>query len=247
MGLARRTYLYRLFHVVFRKPPDRRGRREGARRRDAGPARLCGRGAGPGRLRRSGGPDARPVRAQPCRLRRRRPCLGPSGRRAKRATRSAPRLSPRACAPPYDRLFQVPGEHYVHPWESPYTGKESVVFQESTLDVRSFYHAAGFKLRAEKRFPDDHIAAMMDYLGALSQRAYEAFADGRDDEAARTLATQRQFVDRHLLNWVDQFAAKVIEHDAQGCYGALAGGMAAFAALDRVLSEQVEAELAEPE
>ena len=88
---------------------------------------------------------------------------------------------------------------------------------------------------------------MMDYLGALSQRAYEAFADGRDDEAARTLATQRQFVDRHLLNWVDQFAAKVIEHDAQGCYGALAGGMAAFATLDRVLSEQVEAELAEPE
>ena len=141
----------------------------------------------------------------------------------------------------------MPGEHYVHPWESPYTGKESVVFQESTLDVRSFYHAAGFKLRAEKRFPDDHIAAMMDYLGALSQRAYEAFADGRDDEAARTLATQRQFVDRHLLNWVDQFAAKVIEHDAQGCYGVLAGGMAAFAALDRVLSEQVEAELAEPE
>ena len=121
------------------------------------------------------------------------------------------------------------------------------MFQESTLDVRSFYHAAGFKLRAEKRFPDDHIAAMMDYLGALSQRAYEAFADGRDDEAARTLATQRQFVDRHLLNWVDQFAAKVIEHDAQGCYGALAGGMAAFATLDRVLSEQVEAELAEPE
>ena len=82
------------------------------------------------------------------------------------------------------------------------------------------------------------------YQGALSQRAYEAFADGRDGEAVRTLATQRQFADRHLLNWVDQFAAKVIENDAQGCYGALAGGMAAFVALDRAMAEQVEAELA---
>ncbi len=101
----------------------------------------------------------------------------------------------------------MPGAYYVHPWESPYVGKESMVFQESTLDVRSFYHAAGFKLRAEKRFPDDHIAATMDYLGRSSQRAYEAFADGRDDEARRTLAAQGQFVDRHLLKWVDQFAA----------------------------------------
>ncbi|MEI3232842.1 MAG: molecular chaperone TorD family protein [Gordonibacter pamelaeae] len=192
-----------------------------------------------------GGRSARPDAALPPAPKT--PVPGPSGRRAKRATRSAPRLSPRACAPPTTGCSRCPASITCIPWESPYTGKESVVFQESTLDVRSFYHAAGFKLRAERRFPDDHIAAMMDYLGALSQRAYEAFADGRDDEAARTLATQRQFVDRHLLNWVDQFAAKVIENDAQGCYGALAGGMAAFAALDRALGEQVEAELAEPE
>lgn len=145
----------------------------------------------------------------------------------------------------YDLLFHVPGEHYVHLWESPYTGKESMVFQESTLDVRSFYHEAGFKLQAEKRFPDDHIAAMMEYMGALSQRAYEAFADGRDDEVLQTLATQRRFADKHILTWVDQFASKVMEHDTQAFYGALAGGMAAFATLDRAMVEQLERELAE--
>ena len=75
-----------------------------------------------------------------------------------------------ALASDYAKLFQVPGASYVHPWESPYVGKESMVFQESTLDVRSFYHEAGFKLRAEKHFPDDHIAAMMDYLGRTSAR-----------------------------------------------------------------------------
>lgn len=243
MGLARRTYLYHLFHVVFGSRPTGEGVAKafggetpamlgsvGDALAGDGFADLAGRTLGSsGRSLAACAEDARAwaERAQ-----------GEAGD-PERAEAFASRLRVS-----YDRLFQAPGEHYVHPWESPYAGKESVVFQESTLDVRSFYHAAGFKLRAERRFPDDHIAAMMDYQGALSQRAYEAFADGRDGEAVRTLATQRQFADRHLLNWVDQFATKVIENDAHGCYGALAGGMAAFVALDRAMAEQVETELA---
>lgn len=143
----------------------------------------------------------------------------------------------------YDKLFQVPGDRYVHPWESPYTSKDSMVFQESTLDVRSFYHDAGFKLQAEKHFPDDHIAAMMDYMGRMGDRAYEAYADGRDDEVLRTLATQRRFANQHILTWVDQFADKVMRNDAHGYYGAFAGGMAAFAFLDAAMIERLEKEL----
>ncbi|MBC2888753.1 TorD/DmsD family molecular chaperone [Gordonibacter massiliensis (ex Traore et al. 2017)] len=144
----------------------------------------------------------------------------------------------------YDQLFQVPGDRYVHLWESPYTGQESMVFQESTLDVRAFYHAAGFKLQAEKRFPDDHIAAMMDYLGCMGQRAYEAFADGCDDEVLQTLATQRRFAERHVLNWVDLFADKVVEQDVRGYYAAFALGMAAFVRLDDEMVGRLEKELA---
>lgn len=134
----------------------------------------------------------------------------------------------------YARLFQVPGDAYVHPWESPYVGKESMLFQESTLDVRSFYHEAGFKLQSEKHFPDDHIAAMMDYLGRMRQRAYEAYADGEDEEAACVLATSRDFVEKHVLSWVDAFASKVIENDAHAYYAAFAGAMAALARFDAV-------------
>lgn len=132
----------------------------------------------------------------------------------------------------FARLFVVPDVSYVHLWESPYTGKDGMVFQESTLDVRSFYHAAGFKLQAEKHFPDDHIAAMMDYLGRMAQRAYEAYADGDDAAAADALDVQRRFVEGHVLTWADDFAAKVAQFDGRGCYAALAYGMAAFARFD---------------
>lgn len=145
----------------------------------------------------------------------------------------------------FAKLFQVPGDAYVHPWESPYVGKESMLFQESTLDVRSFYHDAGLKLQAEKHFPDDHIAAMMDYLGRMSQRAYDAYADGLDAEAAQILETQRVFVEKHVLSWVDAFAGKVVENDAHAYYGALAGAMAAFARLDAAVAARIGAELEE--
>ena len=122
----------------------------------------------------------------------------------------------------YTRLFLVPGKAYVHPWESPYIGDGNMVFQESTLDVRSYYHAEGFKLQAERKFPDDHIAAMMDFMGRLSTRAYDEFADGRDEDAARTLATQARFADAHLLAWLPQFADEASARDAHGVYAAFA-------------------------
>lgn len=147
----------------------------------------------------------------------------------------------------YAKLFLVPGDAYVHPWESPYVGKESMLFQESTLDVRSFYHEAGFKLQAEKHFPDDHIAAMMDFMGRLSQSAYEAFADGDDAEVTRVLGVQRSFAEKHLLTWVDAFAEKVAENDAHACYAAFAADTAAFVRLDCARAESLAKELAAPQ
>lgn len=132
----------------------------------------------------------------------------------------------------YMRLLQVPGEDYVHPWESPYVGKEGMVFQENTLDVRSFYHDAGFKLAAEKQFPDDHIGAMTDYLGRQAMAAYDAFADGDDARAAQLLAVQRDFLQKHVLTWVDAFAGKIAQNDSRGYYGFFAAALAAFAHAD---------------
>jgi TorA maturation chaperone TorD len=133
----------------------------------------------------------------------------------------------------YQALYLVPGERYVRPWESPYTGPTETLFQPSTLDVRSYYHEAGFQLKAEQHFPDDHIAAMMDFMAALAQKAYDAAAAGDDEQVRTLLATQARFLDEHVLIWVDVFASATAEHDGHGVYRALASGMAAFARVDR--------------
>ena len=143
----------------------------------------------------------------------------------------------------YSKLFVAPGDTYVRQWESSYIGKEGMVFQDSTLDVRSFYHDAGLKLVAEKRFPDDHLAAMMDYLGRLSERAYDEFADGDDKAVLVTLDVQTRFLHCHVLTWVDAFASKVVECDERGRYAAFAGLLAAFAHYDYAAVELMKREL----
>lgn len=132
----------------------------------------------------------------------------------------------------FTKLFDVPGPTYVHSWESPYIGKESMLFQESTLDVRNYYHAAGLKLQAERHFPDDHIAAMMDFMGTDAAAAYEAYADGDDAKVAKMLQLQNDFAEKHILNWIDKFVAKVQEQDAHGYYAAYAQAMAAYVKAD---------------
>lgn len=143
----------------------------------------------------------------------------------------------------YPKLFQVPGDAYVRPWESPYINADGMLFRGSTLDVRSYYHDAGLKLQAEKHFPDDHIAAMMDYLVRMCQRAYEAFADGDDVRVVETLRTQSDFMRKHVLTWVDAFADKVIQNDTRAYYAAFAGAMAAFAHVDEACAQGIVVEL----
>lgn len=134
----------------------------------------------------------------------------------------------------YAKLFQIPGDSYVSSWESPYVGTEQALFQCGTLNVRAAYHAAGLKLQAERHFPDDHIAAMMEYLAYMGTRAYDCFADGRDAECVRALRTSKDFLTSHVLTWIVAFANKVIEKDTRGYYAAFAQAATVVAHVDDV-------------
>lgn len=144
----------------------------------------------------------------------------------------------------YSRLFDIPGDSYVHTWESPYVGTEGTLFQASTLNVREYYHEAGYRLQAEKHFPDDHIAAMMDYLRCMGEKAYNEYADGLDRDAASTLDVQVRFLKQHVLTWADVFASRVVERDGLGYYAAFAKALAAFAQVDYAFAGGLAKELA---
>lgn len=132
----------------------------------------------------------------------------------------------------YTRLFAVPGESYVYPWESPYLDTDRMIFKESTIDVRRRYAAHGFEAMEYKHFPEDHLSMMLDFMARLSERAFQAFVDGDDETAASLLADQDGFIDAHLGEWLEVFHRELCLKDESGVFSQMAEMLRAFVAVD---------------
>lgn len=144
----------------------------------------------------------------------------------------------------FTRLFLVPGKAYVYPWESPYIGKEVMLFQESTLDVRNRYAEYGFAAVGFGHFPEDHVSMMLDFLAHLSTRAFDAFGDERDEEVVKILSSQKDFIAVHLADWLADFHEDLCKKDSEEVYSTFAGALRAFLTLDgRFIEETLSEEL----
>ena len=66
-----------------------------------------------------------------------------------------------------------------------------MLFQESTLDVRSRYAEYGFAAVEYGHFPEDHVSMMLDFLAHLSTRAFDAFESEEDDETRQMCIRDR--------------------------------------------------------
>jgi TorA maturation chaperone TorD len=135
------------------------------------------------------------------------------------------------------RLFLVPGNSYVYPWESPYVGKEMMLFQENTLDVRRRYREYGFTAMEYGHFPEDHLSMMLDFLAHLSSRAFDAFGDGDDEDVRRVLFSQGEFISTHLTNWLSDFYKDLSKKDISGVYRQFADALRAFLETDKLFIE----------
>lgn len=229
MRLANRAYLYRLFHIVFGAEPssevlaalsssetvDALGYLAAAGEASAGPAGAGGRSRAAEEL------------ADMARL------LASLGSKADDAAAIESLKSA------YTRLFLVPGESYVYLWESPYIGKETMLFQESTLDVRNRYAEYGFAAVEFGHFPEDHLSMVLDFLAHLSSQAFDAFGDGRDADVGRIVASQRDFVAVHLTDWLPDFQTSLDQKDPEGIYCRFGAALQAFLQIDVLFMDHV--------
>lgn len=139
----------------------------------------------------------------------------------------------------YVRLFSVPGESYVYPWESPYLDTDKMIFKESTIDVRRRYAAHGFEAVEYKHFPEDHVSMMLDFMARLSERAFQAFGDEDDEKAAALLGDQADFIDAHLGEWLESFHKELCLKDESGMFSQMAEVLRAFVAVDWAFAASV--------
>ncbi len=131
-----------------------------------------------------------------------------------------------ALAGSFSRLFLgVGGRRSAPPYESAYTGKRGLLYQEAT--ARTAVTLMELDLHVSDGFsePPDHLAVQLELMAALARRAEEAEAD-------RLLRAQLDFIEERLLPWIGRFRDDCIAADREGFYATAATCLVAFVSSD---------------
>lgn len=108
----------------------------------------------------------------------------------------------------YQRLFIGPLDFEAPPWGSVYLDPESVLFGDSTIELRGFLRRIGASIDTGMNEPEDHIGLML-HLAA------DLLAAGRLDALRELLALR-------LLPWSGRYLELLRTHAAQPLYEGLA-------------------------
>ncbi len=123
----------------------------------------------------------------------------------------------------YARLLLNTGEiPCFYPCESVYTSPECMMKQEAYTQVLAIYRAEGLGRIESTGEPEDHVSVEMEFMAHLCARARSALTSGERNAYRAGLATQRQFLERHLLPWVPRFAENLKEAAQDDFYRGLA-------------------------
>lgn len=122
----------------------------------------------------------------------------------------------------YTRMFIGPGQVIVAPWESVYSDKGRLTFQEETLDVRNWYR--GFGLEAERihQEPDDHIGLELLFLSHLASLGIKALDDQDISRFEDILEAKREFLKKHTGKWALKFCELIIDNARTDFYKGVA-------------------------
>lgn len=87
----------------------------------------------------------------------------------------------------------------------------------STLEVARWYRRAGFTPPRGWRDLPDHVALELGFVAALA--GAEARRRGRGELAHAAACEERRFLEAHLLPWVPEFCAAVLQVSPRGRFG----------------------------
>ncbi len=92
-----------------------------------------------------------------------------------------------------------------YPFESVYTSPTRLVMQDAYEEVRKIYHKSGFVKTEDCDMHEDHIALEVQFLAHMSARQAQCIAVGETAGAIKALEVQKDFIQKHIDNWVPRF------------------------------------------
>ena len=122
----------------------------------------------------------------------------------------------------YTRLFIGLDKVIAPPWESVHLGKDRLIFQERTLDVRAWYKSFGLEAEKLHQEPDDHIGLELLFLSQLAAQGIQALNEQDNPRFEEILNAQREFLKHHLGAWALTWCGLVEKNARTDFYNGLA-------------------------
>ena len=112
----------------------------------------------------------------------------------------------------FDRVFFGMGPRTAHkafPYESVYTSVGGRMNQEAWTQVKAIYAKAGFEKNPSFKEPEDHIAVELSFMAEICNQVIDALKADNMQAAEALLHCQHQFMQDHIINWLNPFYADV--------------------------------------
>lgn len=139
----------------------------------------------------------------------------------------------------YNRLFVGPGQLLAPPWESVYLSKERIIFDEHTLAVREFYKKWDVNTNTKNKEPDDHIGFELEFMNILIGKSIKALETNDINLLKESLFAQKDFLDKHILLWVDEFSSMIYKNAMEDYFKGLALFSLDYLKMDKELLEDL--------
>lgn len=112
----------------------------------------------------------------------------------------------------YARVFLAAGVYEgdtAVPYESVFTSPEKILMQDARDDVVRIYRENGLAVDPDLKVPEDHLGFELEFVAFLCERVAKAGVESAEGE--KLLGTLKEFIKRHLLNWVPELRDRVRE------------------------------------
>lgn len=129
-----------------------------------------------------------------------------------------------------------------NPYESVYTSPARLIMQDARDEVLAAYRAKGLDKRESLNVPEDHISLEFEFMAFMCREALEAFDTEDWQKISGSLAEQKDFLDRHLLNWIPEFCEDIEKCSSTDFYLGIAKITNGFLQMEKSILEELVSE-----
>jgi len=124
------------------------------------------------------------------------------------------------------------------PYESVWRMGEDVIMGEITQEVIEFYLKSGIGMDLEGEIPD-HIGIELKFMSLLCYKEKQHWDNGKYKEALKCLNLEKDFLEKHILNWAPFYLEEMEKEAETNFYKGLAIFTRDFLTIDKKIINEI--------